>query len=295
MSSLNPLAFNYSGQARAEVALGVVNFNRRALLESCIDCIRRFTTVRLDLIVADDGSSDGCAQMLREADIPVIGQNNRGIAWNKNRALVALLEYSGADVILLMENDCRPAEPRWAEFWLEAVALHGYINALHPSTARQLAEGTAPPEIIGGAGTAQQPYRCVRISGICIGSSRVALAKVGFLDTRFRGYGHEHAEWTTRFQKEGYGVYRYEEAGEKRKANLMIRGGVLGMPGPSSCDKSAKRENYALFQRLKSEPNFRPPWHTTEERQLLLEEVQDVAQLKQHFVAERFERFTSGA
>ena len=273
MSPSNPLAFNYDDDAPAEIAVGVISYNRRALLETCITNLQRYTTARLDLIVADDGSTDGCVEMLKEMGVPVIGGTNRGIAWNKNRALIALLAYSSADVIILMENDCHPVEGSWAKTWSDAVKQHGHINALHPSTSRALEQGQTPPEIIGGSGTAVDPYLCRRISGICIGSSRRALGKVGFLDTRFKGYGHEHAEWTTRFHNEGFGVHWYVENGERQKANLMIQGGVVGLRERSSADKSTVAENYALFQQLKREPNYRAPWRAADEQAQLTSEV----------------------
>jgi glycosyltransferase involved in cell wall biosynthesis len=273
-ASPNPLAFNYTATgAPARLAVGVISYNRRALLESCLEHLRKNTPLPIDLIVADDGSTDGCVELLREQNVPVITGPNRGIAWNKNRALFALLEHSKADVILLLENDCYPAEPSWAETWLEAVALHGHINCLHPKTMAELATGKTPEAIIGGSGTPRDPYLCKRISGICIGSSRQALAKVGFLDTRFKGYGHEHAEWTTRFHNEGYGVHWYDDGSGRQKANLMIQGGLIGLDERSSSDKSTVNANYELFQRLKGEPNYRAPWRTPEEEQRLRGEV----------------------
>jgi hypothetical protein len=168
------------------------------------------------------------------------------------------MKYSMAGVIVIIEDDCVPIEG-WSELWFRAAERWGHINALHPMTSDELAKGVTPSEVIGGAGTADDPYICGKISGMCIASSRTALNQVGFLDSRFKGYGHEHAEWTMRFHKSGYGVSRQFIDGKKVNYNLML-GSMMPLYEPSASDKSAVAENRKLTSQLKAEQVYRLPW-----------------------------------
>ena len=55
------------------VGIGIVTYNRRAILSDTIDQVRAFTRQpNAALVVADDGSSDGTLGMLRDNKVPVI-------------------------------------------------------------------------------------------------------------------------------------------------------------------------------------------------------------------------------
>jgi hypothetical protein len=96
---------------------------------------------------------------------------------------------------------------------------------------------------------------------------------VGFLDSRFQGYGVGHAEWTTRLKRAGYG---YKEAQDKDgrtvKANLYINGGLEAADAPTFKDRSNVAKNEALFDAIKREPVYRNAWSTEDERIQFLNE-----------------------
>jgi glycosyltransferase involved in cell wall biosynthesis len=80
------------------VGIGIVTYNRKAVLSDTIDQVRAFTRQPgAALVVADDGSGDGTLPMLREKQVPVITGVNMGIAWNKNRALFLLSQMSSCE------------------------------------------------------------------------------------------------------------------------------------------------------------------------------------------------------
>ena len=55
------------------VGIGIVTYNRRAILSDTIDQVRAFTRQpNAALVVADDGSSDGTWGMLRDKQVPAI-------------------------------------------------------------------------------------------------------------------------------------------------------------------------------------------------------------------------------
>jgi glycosyltransferase involved in cell wall biosynthesis len=195
---------NYSRSQKPLVGFRVITYNRCDALIKCVESICSNISAPFDLIIADDGSNDLTKKTCQQRGWPIIGKENRGIAWNKNRALYSLMSLSLADYIFLIEDDCILTEPNFLGTWLTALDLFGHINLIHPSTQDALNKNPPPPEILGGNGQGDNPYACIKISGTLIASTRDAINRIGYFDTRFSGYGHEHAEWTTRFRRAGY-------------------------------------------------------------------------------------------
>lgn len=240
----------------AKIGIGIITYNRLDYLRRCVERVRRLTPADHALVVADDGSTDGTADWCRDEGIVVVGRGNRGVCWNKNRALFAL-QALGCDPILLMEDDCSPVVEGWEESWRVATALFGHVSYAHPKLARwQIAgRGTPTDPIVNNKSTAQ----CASISGD-------VLRRVGFFDTRFRGYGVGHAEWTTRVKRAGHGFkYAILENGARARANLYIDGGIEATDAPTFKDPATIRRNEALFDALKAEPVYRHPWRGPEE------------------------------
>jgi hypothetical protein len=99
------------------------------------------------------------------------------------------------------------------------------------------------------------------------------LESVGFFDSRFQGWGHEHAEWTTRIKRAGRGFRAIELSdGRRAKAQLYLAGGLADDKAPSFRDEEQVRRNRELATRLQDEPLFRRPWRGEEERREFLAE-----------------------
>jgi glycosyltransferase involved in cell wall biosynthesis len=178
------------------LGIGVPTFNRAEQLARTLAAIARYTTAPHEVLVADDGSTDGTLPFLRRERIPHVAGRNRGIAWNKNRLLYVLREIRRCDVIILIEDDVMPCAPGWERPWVEAALAHGHVNY----AIAWLRDG-----VLSGAGTPADPFVSEGLSGQCSAFSRTALRAAGYLDTRFRGYGFEHAEHSYRLARAGFG------------------------------------------------------------------------------------------
>lgn len=235
------------------LGIGLITYNRLAALKGCVDAVRRYTASPYVLTVADDGSDDGSVEWAREQGLVVITGERRGCAWNKNRALYYLLERTACDPILLLEDDTWPAEPGWEQPWIEAACRLGHVNL-------------APPEqdILSGTGTALDPYRSPNYAGSCTVSQRSALAPVGYLDTRFRGYGCEHGEWTDRFQR-----LWAERWGPPENTYPSLSAGLRWVPFGSWVDTADIERNRRVRQEIHTESTWRPPWRSPEEEALV--------------------------
>lgn len=240
-----------------KIGIGVVTYNRRGHLEACLRKIRAHTRTDHVLLVADDGSDDTTREFCEAEGVRLVTGANRGVCWNKNRALFAL-EALGCDPILLVEDDCYPEQDGWDFEWRVATTLHGHVSYAHP----KLQEWT-----LAGSGTALDPFVNNKATAQVSSISGALLRQVGFFDTRFRGYGVGHAEWTTRIKRAGRGfAFTTLANGARARANLYISGGITANDAPTYKDKDNIRRNEALFDSLKREPIYRHPWSDAAEQ-----------------------------
>jgi glycosyltransferase involved in cell wall biosynthesis len=248
------------------IGLGIVTYNRIDRLKQVISAIQNMTIARYELVVADDGSSDGTAQWCRENGIKVVTGQNRGVCWNKNRALYAL-HTMGCDPLLLIEDDIYPITPGWEEDWRVATEKWGHVSYAHPKLL---------PWLIAGAGTPEDPYQNGKASAQCASVSSKNMSDLGYFDTRYKGYGVGHAEWTGRAHRLGIGYVPFVNAeGVKARANLYIFGGLQHEDAPSYRDNASVKRNRELLQITKHQAIYRDPWSTAEEKAAFLEEQAD--------------------
>jgi GT2 family glycosyltransferase len=94
------------------ITVVVVNWNRRDLLRACLISLRQQEGVPFEVIVVDNGSADGSAEMAeREFGLRVIrNTENRGFCAANNQGIRA----AGGEFIGLLNNDAE-AEPGWLQ------------------------------------------------------------------------------------------------------------------------------------------------------------------------------------
>ena len=243
------------------LGIGIITRNRVSTLQRCVTAIVRHTRVPYRLVVADDGSTDDTLTWARSAGITAITGPRRGCAWNKNRALYFLKTHTDCDVILLLEDDTRPVSAGWDTVWIAAARRWQHVNYCY---------GYEPE----GRGTADDPYQGTAFGGHCTITTRAALDEVGYLDSRFIGYGCEHVEWTHRFR----GRYENEWALPEHTVPCLNFGVRASWPS-SSFSEAEMQANKAMFDRIRSDPAerlHRKAWRDDDERQQLQSEIEQV-------------------
>ncbi|MDQ6698902.1 MAG: glycosyltransferase family 2 protein, partial [Acidobacteriota bacterium] len=97
------------------VTLIVVNWNRKLLLRACLTSVQAQTRPAEQIIVVDNGSTDGSVEMVR-AEFPTVSvicnTNNRGFCAANNQGIDA----ARGDLIALLNNDAEADAP-----WLAAL------------------------------------------------------------------------------------------------------------------------------------------------------------------------------
>ena len=252
------------------IGVGVTTYNRKWKLEETLARLRAVTPEPFDLVIADDGSSDGTVEYLAGTGLDFVTGRNRGVAWNKNRALYALF-HRGHDAIVLLEDDAFPAEAGWLTTWAEAALRYDHVN---------YAGEWFPPEVfLRGDGSLDDPFVTTVSTAQVTAFSRRAIERVGYFDTRFRGYGHEHVDLTQRMIRDGMGGTWHPSPGEggHEYEYLSLAEGMQPTADSSFADQGQVDANAALFALMRDEPLRREPWQDAAERAVLLAEVGAVA------------------
>ena len=182
------------------VTVIVLSWNRRDDLRACLDALRRQTYANRDVVVVDNGSSDGSAEMLRR-DYPDVrllrSEQNLGFAAGNNLAIRA----TDSPYVATLNNDAIPA-PDWLEVLVataEADASLGSVASKmvfqqDPSTINScgiaLDRAGIAWDLLGGY-PAALVARPREVFGPCAGAAlyrRAMLDDVGLFDEDFFAY-----------------------------------------------------------------------------------------------------------
>jgi Glycosyl transferase family 2 len=234
------------------LGIGIVTYNRQAILSETIDRVRAHTRQPdTAMVVADDGSGDGTLAMLRDKQVPVITGVNMGIAWNKNRALFLLSQMLGCETVILLEDDTQPDRTGWEADWIQAAARWGHMN---------LAGDWMSQYFLSGSGSVGDPVRCDMVTAQCSAYSWNALTFGGYFDPRFKGYGHEHVDHSRRLVRIGFGGVEETVDGQEKVRYFLLKGGVRVVACQSYHNAEQVQRNHQVAAQSMPQQHHRVPW-----------------------------------
>lgn len=245
------------------IGIGIITCRRPRIAAETALAVRRFTRAPFELVIADDGSPPGMVDELA-AEAPVITGLNRGVTWNKNRALFHLHAVRRCDVVILLEDDTRPTAAGWERVWVEAGRRYGHAN---------LAGDWFRHTFLRGQGTPDDPYLSRDFSGQCTVFSPQALNFAGYLDTRYRGFGIGHVDHTHRMARAGFGAQADPTHG---MLFFLLQSALTIVPTESARKEEDVQRNHALYQTLSHEGIYRAPWSTDDELRALRAELEAI-------------------
>ena len=257
-----------SARTRPRLGIAVTTYNRSRSITDLLARLERFTSVGYDLVISDDGSTDGTADLLADARFATILGVNRGIAWNKNRGLFHLMNRTHADIIVLMDDDVLPRVYGWEQEWIEAALSFGHIN-FAPAHLRH--------HVLTGACRAADPGITHIIGGQCLGFTRSALLNIGYFDPRFGKYGHEHSDVSFRCLRAGFGGVRRDSGPEPSAYFYVIDSGLELRDVPSNSDMESLDRNGALLAAVAGDPIYRLPWRSDDEMRAFLSDFPELS------------------
>lgn len=189
----------------------IPSYNGLHLLISCIEAIREYTLELYEIIVVDNGSSDGTVEYcIREGLILVALPHNAGFPIACNRGL----SVASGDQLLLLNNDVI-VSAGWLSNMLLAMYSADDVGIVGPVTnyisGRQQVEVTwagmkdfaevAKRNNVSDPGKWQDVQRIV---GMCFLIKRSLLGSVGMLDERFSPGHYEDDDYCYRTRQQGY-------------------------------------------------------------------------------------------
>jgi hypothetical protein len=246
-----------------KLGIAITTLNRRDMVLSLVTKIQALTKADYELVVCDDGSTDGTIPALEAAGVTVIGGTPRGIAWNKNRGIYDLLHVRQCDVIILLDDDITPVTAGWEAEWIDLAWRHGHVNYALPAFQSSLIAGT-------GAG----PGLSSLVPGTAFAFSRIALAQIGYLDVRFGRYGHEHSDFSYRALRAGFGGIKVMEGDWNAPYFYVITGGLETVQAVTSGTQEELTANFRLLGEVANDPIYRHAWLTDESRSVFLAEIE---------------------
>ncbi|MBI4506137.1 MAG: glycosyltransferase [Chloroflexi bacterium] len=191
----------------------ILTHNNLADTRACLASIREHTPQPYELIVVDNGSTDGTVEALRgEPGVRLIANAaNVGFAAGCNQGLAV----ARGDFLLLLNNDTL-ATPGWLEAMLRAMAERSTLGIVGPRS-NNVAGVQRVPEATEGypeglerfarafcARHAGQATLVPRVIGFCMLISRVVVERIGGLDERFGTGNLEDDDYCLRARLAGF-------------------------------------------------------------------------------------------
>jgi GT2 family glycosyltransferase len=261
-------AFPVVSVAPPEVSIVVVTRDNLPFLRLCLESVLDGTERPAELIVVDNGSSDGTPAYLarlaeRNPNVRVIGnESNRGFAAACNQGAA----MATADVLVLLNDDTVVCDA-----WLEPLLVHlarPRVGMVGPSTNRTGNEAQVDAdyrtfdELVRFAHARSrehggEAFEIGTLTMFCVGMRRSLYEEVGPLDERFETGLLEDDDYSRRVREAGYRLRCADDA-------------FVHHFGETSFGKLAASGEYARVleaNRARFEEKWQQPWQPYDRRQ----------------------------
>jgi GT2 family glycosyltransferase len=207
-----------------EISVIIPNWNGRPYLEKCLSSLKNQGFPSYEVIVVDNGSTDGSVQFIQNHPLKA-----RVIAFKENKGFVKAvnegIQRARGRYVLLLNNDVE-ADPRLLRHLHEAITASDdadfFACRMMDFRRRELIDGLGDgfprkgKAFRIGHGTKYGPpfNRRRRVFGACAGAAfykKALFERVGLFDEDFFAY-HEDADWNLRANLMGYRCFSLPQA-----------------------------------------------------------------------------------
>jgi GT2 family glycosyltransferase len=207
-------------QKEPKVSILIVNWNKKRLLENCLNSIEKITKYpNYSIIVVDNGSSDGSVELVKSKFHSVnlfCLKHNRGFAIANNLGMSAALE-NNADYILLLNNDTLIIQGDWLRKIVEKAEENRKIGIVgcklvYPNGKIQHVGCRLNVRGLDWIDPQSLPivpedFDVDVVLGACFLIKREVIDAIGFLDEAFSPFQDEESDFCFRAKKAGYRIF----------------------------------------------------------------------------------------
>lgn len=199
-----------------EISIIIPNFNRVNDVLGCIQSILEQTVKPLDILIVDDGSTDGSVEKIRQRfpDVNVIvNPRNLGPGFARNNGLL----NAKGDYVLFLDSDTAFSDiktlERFVDFYNshpEAGCIGGEIRATSQDTSQVYGKiidwDGSSHDVRVGRSDKDRFIKCDYLATCCCMVSKQLAIEVGGFDPYF-SYGGEDKDFGCRVSQKGYVNY----------------------------------------------------------------------------------------
>ena len=239
---------------RPLVSIVILALNQLAHTRACLESLAAHTRVPHEIIVVDNGSTDGTPEFLRQwraahENCAVIrNESNRGFAGGNNQGL----SIARGDYLMLLNNDTIVTQD-WLDHLLEVFDLHpdtGIVgpvsnNVSGPQFIKEAAYGDLQ-EMPGFAeqwtrAHRHQSFEVARAVGFCLVARREVIQAIGGLDERFGSGNFEDDDFCIRARLAGFRIRITQDAFVHHTGSQTFKGAKIDY-------RRAMLRNWDLFR-----------------------------------------------
>ena len=196
-------------------------FNAGSYLSQAVSSIRNQQTgfpLTTEIIVIDDGSTDGCVEKLQGSDLKILHQDHQGASAARN---YGMKEATG-EYLLFLDADDVLLPDAVETLYQGLLQQEGSVVAL--GMAEEFISEELDDKTAAGLAKKEIPFGAF-LSGCCFGKKE-ALLQVVFFDTSLNQAG-ETVDWLARLRNSGLKTVQLDVVTVRRRIHLTNSGRVL--------------------------------------------------------------------
>jgi GT2 family glycosyltransferase len=183
------------------ISVVVCTYNGARTLRDCLDGLRELDYPDFEVIVVDDGSTDGTGDIARTYGFQVVSTDNRGLASARNLGC----SLATGEIIAYTDDDVRP-DPHWLQHLAASLADPRLAGAGGPNIAPH-GDGWIADCVANAPGGPMHvllsDHEAEHIPGCNMAIRKACLEEVGGFDTQFRVAGDD-VDMCWRLQQQGW-------------------------------------------------------------------------------------------
>jgi len=182
-----------------EKGVAICTYNRAVYLPEMIEAVINTTTTDTRIVICDDGSTDETVYTAAQyPEVLYVRGPNLGVGANKNRALWSLQDCA---FLCILEDDLFPKEKGWLERYQNASLATGIHHFCRVQD--KFVDETVPEFSDWMKEKGYTPIYGPNPRGDFTFITNRVLKEVGGFNSKFRGAGYAHGEWSRRVAKAG--------------------------------------------------------------------------------------------